>query len=336
MTSALRKYLDIVLLIAILPVALVLCWQVWTSVRAERDRTEDELVRAASGFAQSVDRELASSIEALTVLSQSELFQQGRIAAMGRLLHGRPRRDWDSIFLLDANGAVVLDTAAHGSSIPPAAMRELHAQALQKSGAAVSGVTGSPGIAIATAIQAAGHVRYVLGVRTSDAVWTRLATNAPLPPDGQARLYDKQDRAILPASDGDIPETYEAWATVPLAGWRVRVWVPAAPIDAARRSTIIAALSTTGASIVLGLVLAAIAARTIARRVESEARRKDEQVAHLIHETRNGLNAITAAADVLESCDAGSDTATEARSIIARQARALALKLYDLRQPPSP
>ena len=44
------------------------------------------------------------------MLSQSELFQQGRIAALGQLLHGRPRRDWDSVFLFDRDGNLVLDT----------------------------------------------------------------------------------------------------------------------------------------------------------------------------------------------------------------------------------
>ena len=50
------------------------------------------------------------------------------------------------------------------------------------------------------------NVRYVLGVRTSDAVWTRLATNVPLPADGQAPLYDAQARAI--AKDLGITTSY--------------------------------------------------------------------------------------------------------------------------------
>lgn len=334
MTSALRKYLDAVLLIAILPVAIVLGWQVWAGLRAERDRTEQELARAASALAQSVDRELASSIEALTVLSQSEIFQHGRIGAMGGLLHGRPRRDWDSVFLLDANGAVVLDTAPRGHSLPPEAMRELHALASRGSGAVVSGATGSPGIAIAAPIVQSGRVRYVLGVRTSDGVWTRLASAAPLPPDGAANLYDAQGRPIAgTASDADEAKTYEAWATVPLAGWRARVSLPSEPIDTKRRHTVIAALSTSGASLAVGFVLAALVARRIARRIEEEARTKDEQVSQLIHDLRNGLNAVAAAADVLESSEPTSEAAAEARTIIARQIRLLSSMLYERRSP---
>jgi signal transduction histidine kinase len=335
MTSAVRKSIHALLLLALLPVALVLGWQAWSGIRADRERLQDELGRAASALAQSADRELASSIDALTVLSQSEIFQQGRIGAMGALLHGRPRRDWDSVFLLDANGAVVLDTAGRGGSMPLATLRELHAQALRKVGPVVSGATGSPAIAIVTPIVQSGHVRYVLGVRTSDAVWQRLATAAPLPPDGQARLYDAQGRTIAGGSNGaEGDDSYEASDIVPLAGWRASVSVPAGPIDAEHRRAIAATLSTSGASLVVGFLVAAWAAGRLARKLEQQHRAKDEQAAaQLDHELRNALNAMRAAADVLEVADPSSEAAQEARRIIARQTGALSMTLSDRRKP---
>lgn len=332
MTFALRKSFDAVLLIAILPVALVLGWQVWAGVRADRDRTQDELGQAAASLAQAAGGELASSIEALTVLARSEIFQQGRISAMGRLLRGRPRRDWDSVFLLDANGTEVLDTATHGSSIPPEAMRTLYAQALMQQQPVVSGVTAAPGIAIATIIQQAGHVRYVLGVRTSDAVWTRLAANATLPPGAEARLYDAHGQAFG-GGEGDHEDSYDAWAPVPAANWRARVSLPAAPVDAARRRAIVAALSTSGASLAIGFVLAAIAARRIARGIEAQARAKDEQADRLMEELREDARAIGAAAEALASADPASDAAAEARGVIDRHARRLASSLQGTRKP---
>lgn len=322
-----------VLLLALLPVALVLGWQAWSGIRADRDRMQDQLDRAASAFAQSANNELESSIEALTVLSQSEIFQQGRIGAMGALLRVRPRHDWDSVFLLDANGAVVLDTAPRGSSsIPAGAMRELHAQAMRKVGPVVSGMTASPGIAIATPIVQSGHVRYVLGVRTSDAVWQRLPAVVPLPVGGRARLYDAQGRPISGAfADAEDQANYEASATVPLAAWRAEVSLPAAPVDAEYRSRIVAALSTSGASLVAGFVLAAWAARRMARKHELQRRATDEQASsRLNHELRNGLNAIHAAADVLASVEPSSEAAREARSIIVRQTRAMSNTLHEV------
>lgn len=324
----LRTWLDALLVIAILPISIVLGWQLYSGIRAENQRLESELQRSATAFAQSVDRELASSIDALTVLSQSEIFQQGRIAAMGRLLRGRPRRDWDSVFLLDASGHVVLDTAPHGASLPADAMRELHARALRTNAPVVSGATASPGVAIAVPI----NQRYVLGVRTSDAVWARLATNAPMPSEGLARIEDAQGRVIgqSAAEDGDL---VTASAAVPLAGWRAQIGVPSAPITAAHRVAVITALSTSGVSLLVGLALAAFMARRISRDALAyeRERAKDELLARLSHELRDSLNAIGAAADVLDSEDPGSNASAEARSAIARHTRLLVDKLHDLR-----
>src|SRR5438105_4831268 len=81
-TASLRTYLIAVMLLAILPIAAITSWQSYTDVREGQAQVEDELSRSAAAFARGVDHELSSSLEALTVLSQSELFQQGRIAAL--------------------------------------------------------------------------------------------------------------------------------------------------------------------------------------------------------------------------------------------------------------
>lgn len=60
-------------------------------------------------------------------------------------------------------------------------------------------------------------------------------------------------------------------------------------------------------------------------------RMRTELLTLLSHELRGPLGAITAAADVLDAVPADSDTAAEARGIIARQARNLAHLLDDLR-----
>jgi signal transduction histidine kinase len=63
----------------------------------------------------------------------------------------------------------------------------------------------------------------------------------------------------------------------------------------------------------------------IALRAEPEKRL--ELVAH---ELRNRLGAITAAVEVLNFADAGGELAAEARAVIGRQTRLLALMLDDL------
>jgi signal transduction histidine kinase len=424
-SASLRTYLVAVLLLAILPIAAIMSWQIWRGERAEQVQVEDELARSAGAFAQSVERELNSSIEALTVLSQSELFQQARITALGRLLQGRPRRDWDSVFLLDTSGAVVLDTAPRGSATSVADLRALQREVMRRGKPVVSGLTrlegpDAHGIALALPVMQGANLRYVLGVRMNDAVWQRLAADATRPQGTQANLSDAQNRLIsdsgptqpvgttLPddaaqamaveasgvqrTSDLEGNDVYAAWATVPTSGWHARVVRAAAPIDAAHRDAIVTALSTSGGGLLLGLLLAALVARRIARplrrlatqgpagltgripvreiaalrdalerarvqdaqvhsalqataeelrakerlalaaRHEAEAanRAKDEFLTMLSHELRNPLGAISAAVDVLESSDATSENAAEARAIIARQTRNLAHMMNDL------
>ena len=298
--ASLRTYMVAVILLATLPIAVIMSFQIYLDVRKEQADIEDELARSAAALAQTVERELLSSIDALAVLSQSELFQTSRPAALGRLLQGRPRRDWDSVLLLDQDGSLLLDP---GSPHMPAAVnekiRELHRRVLQTRGAAVSGLWDSPaGIApavvVAMPVVQGGVARYVLGARMGQAVWQQLVNTANKPEGAHAGLFDAQDRLICYSLDGITPAgaslpddalqsmrgqawgvhrssdvdgrvVYAAWQTVQLAGWRVRVALPAAPIDAAHRKAVIAALSTSGVSLLLGVLLALLVARRVAR-----------------------------------------------------------------------
>ena len=289
-----------VILLATLPIAGIMSFQIFMEVRSEQARIEDELARSAAALAQTVERELTSSLDALGVLSQSELFQQDRITALGRLLQGRPRRDWDSLFLFDRDGTLVLDTApSRAAAGPLEPLRALHQRALRKVEPVVSGLSdgqppGSRAVAVALPVVQGGTVRYVLGARMGEAVWYRLASTASAPGGARTGLFDAQGRLIsystgaaaplgtaLPpdaaesmrgrssgvhrSSDIEGRTVYAAWQTVPMAGWRVRVAVPAAPIDSVHRKAIIAALSTSGGSLLLGVLLASLVARRVAR-----------------------------------------------------------------------
>ena len=298
-TASLRTYMVAVILLATLPIAAFMSYQVLADVRSQQAQTEEELARSAAALAQAVERELTSSFDALTVLSQSEVFQAGRIASLGRLLQGRPRRDWDSLFVLDRDGKLVLDTAAKPASGDLAGpVRELKRQVMRDGYPAVLTLPGAStpgggggGVAVVLPVRNGREMRYVLGARMDEAVWQRLARTANTPKGAHASILDAQHRLIADslgaaAAGSTLPDeaaqamseqsigvrrtgdmdgriVYAAWQAMPVTGWHARVALPAAPIDSAHRKAIIGALSTSGASLLLGVMLASLVARRV-------------------------------------------------------------------------
>ncbi|HWP11948.1 MAG TPA: ATP-binding protein [Ramlibacter sp.] len=297
--ASLRTYLVAVILLATLPLGGLMSARIFADVRDEQAQVEEELARSATALSQAVDRELASSFDALTALSQSEFVAQAHAARLGPPPRWRLRRDWDSVFMLGPGGEVLFDTASQaGPGDSGQALRELHQSVVGAAQPHVSSVAQGPAqgrrkIAVALPVVEDGKVRYVLGARIVEAVWPQLASTASMPANAHAGLYDTQGRLIgyspAPAPAGmalpseaaaamrdrpagthrssgiDASPVYAAWHKVALAGWQVRVTLPAAPIDAAYRKAAVAALSTAGASLLLGLLLAAVAARRVAR-----------------------------------------------------------------------
>ena len=293
-TASLRTYMVAVILLATLPLAAFMSYQVLADIGGEQAQMQEELARSAAALAQTVDRELTSSFDALSVLSQSEVFQAGRITAFARLLQGRPRRDWDSLFVLDTAGRPVLDTV--GKAAVADMSGPLHAlwqKVVRERHTAVASLPDGPGlagggVAIALPVMQGHELRYVLGVRMGEAVWQRLARSASTPKGAHASIFDGQQRliadslgiavvgSILPdeaaealraqpsgvrrTGDLDGRIVYTAWQSMNTAGWHVRVAVPAAPIDARQHKAMIGALSSIGASLLLGVLLASLVA----------------------------------------------------------------------------
>lgn len=305
-TASLRTYLIAVILLATLPIATLMSFQIVLEVRSEQAQLEDELARSAAALAQAVERELVTSLDALAALSQSEAMKTGDAKPLGQQLQWSPRRDWESVFVLDRNGALLLDTGAAGARPAPGQpLRELHERVLRSLQPEVSSLSASAGTgpsktAIALPVMQDGAVRYVFGARISQAVWQQLATRASAPVGAHTTLFDGQEHLIAYSSGPALPDwalpredaaamrdrpagmqrsgdagsaVYAAWHTVPMAGWQARVALPAGPIDAAHRQAIVAALSTSGASLLVGILLAAMAARRVARPLHQLATR---------------------------------------------------------------
>ncbi|WP_332816123.1 ATP-binding protein [Ramlibacter sp.] len=312
--APLRRYLVVVIVLAILPLAALVSWQIFAEVRHEQAQVEASLVGSAAALAQAVESELNGSLDALDHLSHSELLQADRTEGFRRALRQRPpaRRDWSGVFLVDSGGALQFDSAAGAQPGAPAAgeLGALARQVVRDAQPAASGLVAARGpegkaVMLAVPVVREGRIAYVLGARVSAAAWQRLAGAASRPDGGHVALHDAQQRPIawtlpreLPPGGGPAGEAgeaadairsrpfgvqrlagmdgqpvYAAWQRVVPSGWSVSVAVPARPIDAAHRQAILAALAASGASLLLGVLLATAIARRISRPLQTLAAR---------------------------------------------------------------
>lgn len=300
--ASLRTYLIVVILLATVPIASLMSYQIFGQLDAQRERLQNEMQRSAAQLAHSVNRELVSSIDALNILSYSGEIQQGKISGFEQALLDRPlmRPSWSSVYLASPAGQVLLDTAKSGRKAPIIELE--HGKSPASVGPSLSRVSnlrvdqedGGFLTTVEVPVLIDGTQRYVLGARIKISVWQQLVENAGLSAPGVTVIFDGDYRLIarnhspgrfvgksVSAANresiaGHVPgagklemmeggSIYAAWDGVPLSSWGVSVGMPAAPIDAANNRAIAVALATAAACLLLGVFLAQIVARRMTR-----------------------------------------------------------------------
>ena len=81
--SSLRMYFVIVILVATVPLAVFVSYLIYQETQTGRTQMEDGLKRTADTFALAVEREIVSSVDALSILAYSESLQRNDIAGQG-------------------------------------------------------------------------------------------------------------------------------------------------------------------------------------------------------------------------------------------------------------
>ena len=99
--ATLRTYLVAAMLLATVPIALLMAWQIASDLLTQQRRTETSLQRAAAALAREVERELVSSIDTLTILAQFDSIQRNDVAGFKQALLARSllRASWDTAYL---------------------------------------------------------------------------------------------------------------------------------------------------------------------------------------------------------------------------------------------
>lgn len=300
-SASLRTYLVAMILAATLPIALLLTYKVAAELVQARSRLQSVLGHSAAGLAQTVALDTAATVDALLALGRTDALQSGQASALERWLRQRPpiKPQWHSVFLAGADGRLVFDTARpEGDRAQDATIEALARRASSERRAALSEAVdmGSAGaeVALAVPVRLAGVDGYVLGARMDAQAWQRLLSTATPPEGGFIALVDSRQnvvaaaghlargRQLLPTGvervqarmgeHGIAEPAVATWRPVAHYGWQVSVGVPAAPIEAAERRTVLSAIATMGACLVLGVALAFLLAWRIAQPLQMLAR----------------------------------------------------------------
>ncbi|MGE5386640.1 MAG: ATP-binding protein [Betaproteobacteria bacterium] len=308
-TASLRTYLVVAILLATVPIAALMSYQIFDDVNGQLGRMKINLKKNAASLAQGVEREIASSIDALTILSYAESIQHHDIDRFERALTVLPllRPSWSGAYLVDMDGAVLFDTETPGGRTHKNFksgedfQRVLANREAVVSNLLLDGAQGKYVTTIQVPVMIDGHIRYVLGARINASVWQDLLEKTGVPANGFTSLVDRDHRVIartmsperflghrmppsIVALVGDRESgvarmelleggtTYAAWDTVPTAHWNVGAGIPADPLDAGHNKAIAGALATALSCLALGIFLALFVARRLTKPLHQLAR----------------------------------------------------------------
>jgi PAS domain S-box-containing protein len=275
-TASLRTYLVAAMLLATLPIAALMAWQIANDIGEQRASLTDNLTRAASALAHDVESEVATSIDALNLVSYTESPRPDNVAQFQRALTARLlRRSWSSIFLLERDGGVVFDTAPASEQRADAfaagpEFKRIVAQRYAGVSNLDTAASGQASTIVAVPVMVDHRLHYVLGARIDASFWQDLIHKVGTPRVG-LKIPTETIASMAHRSNGLLPSkfveggfAYAAWQPVPLTGWTVVVGVPAGPVDAANRRSIGIATVTAGGFLLMGLALALFVASRVA------------------------------------------------------------------------
>jgi signal transduction histidine kinase/CheY-like chemotaxis protein len=231
-TASLGTYLVVAMLVASVPLALVLAYQTFDSLRLQQQRLNETLRRSTHALAESVERELASTVDVLQAISHN--LESKDPAALVQALSVQAvqpaRAPWRSVYLLAPDGSVLFDSSV-GTALPlqmpdlrqgtrQDVRQELRQEARQdmrprtnrvnREGAdaavaeprAVATISNlamlgdRAGTSVRIAHRARDGTRYTLGAWIDAARWQELVVSAGPPESGMMSLFDRDHRLI--------------------------------------------------------------------------------------------------------------------------------------------
>ena len=298
--ASLSAYFAAVILTATVPMAVLASLLIAAEVLAGKDQLEAGLRRAGSSFAMAVEREIASSTDALVILSYSDTLQRGDVPGFFGSLTALPRlrESWSSVFLVKLDGGDILFDTGQRQGQPLGRLADRPAlERLSRGGGPVltdliSTAQGRLSTGLLVPVRVRGQQAYALGAWITPQSWHHLMvpgasanpgtvmsiidgrsriiarsqgpqdTGQSLPPDTRQAMGESPGgTARISLMDGQ--EAYGAWRRVGESSWQIIIAEPAAPLDRARMGSMAMAVGAGLMSLGAGLLMAMLIARRI-------------------------------------------------------------------------
>lgn len=259
---SLRTFLVGMILLATVPIALLMSYQILAGAKAQEQRLQDSLQQVSRAMAHLANRELAASAEALKLLAREDGLRRGDAAAvLQRLVRedGALYPGWHSVYLADAQGRMLFDSAPSAAAPRPAGAASGMLPAVRQ----LVGEGGRSYTLIESRVAMPGAPSRVLGARIPPEHWRRLLDAAAPDAVDDVLLVDARHDLIVRRSAPAGAGSYSAWAPVPLAGWSAGAVLRGEPVVMAQRRAVLAALATAGGCLLVGVTLALLAARRV-------------------------------------------------------------------------
>ncbi len=293
-TRSVRFRLIALVVASTLPMLLFAVIMVALFDRQQRALLEGSFRDTARALTVAVDQELNASISTLGALATSRDLDTGDLRGFydeaGRVLRARPA--WSTINLFDHTGQQLFNLALpFGAPLPDSRGLVDVQQAIVTGRPAVSDlfvglVLKTPVVGIAVPVTREDRLKYVIGARLNLQLLSQLLSAGGLPAESVATLIDRKGTIVArtrgieqllgtpatpkfvslgqgPVSQGSFQDitrdgvsVYGAYSRSVLSGWTVGIGVPAATVDAPRRTSLWAAA---GGGLVLLLVGAGLA-----------------------------------------------------------------------------
>jgi signal transduction histidine kinase len=278
---SLRAWLVLVMLVAAVPLALLLAYQLFGDLRAQHQRLEQGLQRSAAALTALVERDVALTVQALAQRSQTlEPAAGDPVRALQEALSapGLPSH-WQAVYLRGPDGQVQLFSAGRAPVLPDLGDDAVSSRIDDQ---------GRSGVVIEVTFRAQDGLRHRLGAWIDVGHWQRLADSASASERGWLSIAGRDGRVIARSGAGEaaparadaaapragsaaqriaLPEggfAYSAGQAAAGSGWHVSAYAAAGPIDSAQRRALLTALTTTTACLLLGVALASLLARHVA------------------------------------------------------------------------